>query len=172
MNKDTIYQLFRQDVYIEEDLQKNVIKSFSRSMNGDGTISGYDYSANPILGVYKQFYPNGNIMEKGGFCWFGFKMGQWFYFDQQGSITKTVDTDAGYDFNYRSLFNYCEKNNIPLYKATSGHRTSIYKKMVDGKKVWAIRYPRVDDFVYITILLDGSKGTLIKSEQAPFPREE
>lgn len=68
VNKDTIYQIFRQDAYIEETPQKNVIKSFFRLTGGDGTIAGYDYSGNPILGLYKKFYRDGSIMEKGGFC--------------------------------------------------------------------------------------------------------
>lgn len=98
-------------------------------------------------------------------------MGKWFYYDEDGLNTDTIDTDAGYEFSYRGVFSYCKKNDISLAKATSGNRTSIYKKVLDGKKVWVIRYPFAQDF-YITIVLEGSTGTLIKTTKEPFPREE
>ncbi len=172
INGDTIYHHYNQQSYEEVDNKRNLLKSFSRSSD-DGTISGYDYSVNPILGIYKEFFSNGQIKVKGVFCYYGFRVGKWLYYNNEGLLTDTIDYDLCYTFNTDDIINFCKENKVPLEKVTFGHRTSIYKKKTpDGKCVWVIRYPRQDIFYYITLQIDASNGTILKTERSPFPQEE
>jgi len=170
-NGDTVYFHYDGSAYVERDNRKNVLKSFSRGPGSEGLISGYDYSYNPIFGIYKKFYADGGIMEKGGFCWFGFKIGKWFYYDKIGNILNIIDYDEGYNFDERKIFHYCLKNNIPLKKVLDGPRTTMHKiKSNDKNNTWVITYPNYDSGFYMTVVLDGGTGRLLKKDQTLFPQ--
>ncbi|RYE13284.1 MAG: hypothetical protein EOP45_21430 [Sphingobacteriaceae bacterium] len=170
--RDTVYQHYDQQSYYEEDTKRNLLKSFSRSSDS-GIIDGYDYSVNPVIGIYKEFFPDGQIRLKGMFCYYGFRMGKWFSYNQEGLLTGTTDYDSCYAFTTKDILSFCKKNRIPLKKVMFGHRTSIYKKKTpDGNCIWVIRYPRQDIFYYFTVVIDASNGKVLSTTRSPFPREE
>jgi hypothetical protein len=172
VGRDTIYHHYDLQSYSENNSKGNNLKYFSRALGGNGTISGYDYSVNPILGVYKEFFPGGNIKIKGVFCWYGFKTGRWFYFNEKGVLKNVIDYDLTYKFNTDSIMDFCNRKKIPLEKKSFGYRTSIYKKLLDGKYIWIINYPHLDKSYYTTLQLDAKNGKVIKTGQMPFPEDE
>lgn len=100
--------------YEVNDHNHNRVAYYTKS--SDGSYSGYDYSQNPLIGIYREFYPNGNIKTKGLVCWFGFNIGLWYYFNESGNVINTIDYDDGFDFSYEQVFKFCEENKISLQK--------------------------------------------------------
>ena len=82
---------------------------YSKSKDKYSGFSGYDYSENPIMGVFRDFYPNNKIKTKGVFCKFGFKIGKWYNYDEKGHLVSQEDNDRGFDFTYNDVFEYCFK---------------------------------------------------------------
>ena len=166
-NHDTIYCHYDTLYYDEVDKRGNELRDFHRYKD---EISGYDYSSNPIFGIYKEFYPNGNIKLKGLYCCFGFNIGQWFNYDNNGKLIKTINNDLGYTFNTDSLINFCKKNAIPLKKVEWGFGTYIHKRVSKkGKLVWVIQYPDFNSQQYITLSLDAKKGKVLNTTYSVFP---
>ena len=158
----TTFKLFNGRKYEEWDQKsKRTIRSFYASGEREiKRITGYDYSVNPIVGIYKEFYPDGKIRVKGLYCWFGFKIGTWFYFDQDGVVAKEEDTDVGFSFTYKDVFEYCKENNVSL------ERNSEFKPHITKSKTsdvpttyWYITFPFTDKM--ITHKLSGVDGTVI-----------
>lgn len=164
----------------------------------DGSYSGLDYTQNPVMGISREFYPNGSIKSKGIICWFGFNLGFWYYFDEDGKIIKTINHDEGFNFTYEQIFRFCEERNIPLDKKYSGFRTKIWKQIISNSvKYWHIEFPIIENFndqdfkiskedlesgKYIRlnevecikrvnrhIKLDGNSGEILEDEENPLP---
>lgn len=175
-NSKNLKQTSDKSITNKEDLLEvrngkgEILISFSKS-DKTKSFSGYDYSLNPIIGIYKQFHPNGVIKQKGLFCWFGFKIGVWYEFDSNGSLISSEDFEKSYNFNYEQLFMYCQNHNIPLEKKTSGSRTKIYKFFLKDLDlhVWSIIYPDYDKRVEKVIMLDGNDGKVVKEFEQSLP---
>ncbi|PTX62347.1 hypothetical protein C8N46_103447 [Kordia periserrulae] len=200
-NIDTVYVNKRSSSYSEHDANRNTLVYYSGNLKKDGTvenISGYDYSINPIFPVYKSFHNNGNIKTKGVVCWFGFDIGVWYHFDENGNVIKTIDYDEGFDFTYQQVFEFCEERGIPLVKKNKGNRTKIWKQVIsDDKYYWHIEYPiiekiknidtkalkkEIEQGIYIKIeeneyiknvskhvKLDGKTGEILETKESPLP---
>ncbi|WP_267403387.1 MULTISPECIES: hypothetical protein [unclassified Chryseobacterium] len=141
----------------------------------DDQSPGYrerSYKASSYFKVYKFFYNNGNIEKKGLLFNEGSQIGVWYYFDESGKLIKEENTDEGYDFKPEDVIKYCEIHKIKLPKGyqDSGYQTSVQKRELDGKKVWAISYSTTverEDFIE-EIILDGKTGKLIRKKQTPY----
>ncbi|MCV9931743.1 hypothetical protein OIU80_05560 [Flavobacterium sp. LS1R47] len=146
---------------------------YSKGSEVGSAFSGYDYSENPIIGVYKEFYPNNNIKIKGIYCWFGFKIGKWYNYSDNGDLISTEDFDNGFIYSMDQVFSYCQENGISLEKKESGYTTTIskYKSVSDNKNYWVIRYPNYEKQVYINIQIDGLNGNIVKTVESPFPAD-
>lgn len=173
--KDKIYITNRDDVFIVNDQVGNTLIDYSKSYNL-GTFSGNDYSLNPLFGVQRDFYKNNVLKTKGVFCWFGFRMGKWYHYDDQGKLISIEDCDQGFNFNYKMIFDYCKRNNIPLERKESGYRTSIFKSFSSEKNtfLWEIIYYGISDIDYTkkvekSVLMDGQNGTVINKSERPLP---
>lgn len=166
---DTIFIYSDHYTYSECDNNKRLLKHFSSFSNSKGEVYGHDYSLNPFFGVYKSFYNNGMIKEKGAFCWFGFKVGVWYYYNETGLATNSVDFDAGYKFGYADLFNFCAKRNIPLVRNDNSASTKLSKSQTE--KVWQIQYNFYMNGTVKYIQLDGETGEILSEFERPFPEE-
>ena len=126
--------------------------------------AGYDYSTNPIIGVYKEFYENGGIKMKGILCCFGFKMGLWYRYDLDGKLIEVENYDEGFDFTAKDIFSYCLNNNISLEKGNEigGMRTRITRyRDVENRTFWVISYPDNTKGTKVSIQIDGKTGEVI-----------
>lgn len=170
-NGDTIYQHHNSNSYYEKNRAGEEIKYFyKRGNTKDSPIIGYDYSADPIFGIYKEFTSNGLLQVKGIYCWFGFNVGLWFYYDQMGRLSKTIDYDKGYVFGTDSIFNFCKTHSISLEKKKDGYATAIRKRtMPTGKLIWTVSYASEDGFKIVTLTLDASNGEVLKSNTSAKP---
>jgi|SRR5690554_3985155 len=171
---DTVYVISSFSRIEERDKEGNLLIYYSSGgLGSDGTISGYDYSLNPIIGIYKEFHPNGNIRLKGIYCWFGFKIGEWFYYDEEANLIKSENFDDGYSFTHEMLFKYCEENKISLEKVTSGYRTHISKYQDNnGIYFWYIKYPDIQNGIYSIIKMSGETGKIVERDEEALPYEE
>lgn len=147
--------------------------NYTKSNDDNSGFSGYDYSENPIIGVFRQFYSNNNIKSKGIFCWFGFKIGKWYNYDVNGNLISTHNFDKDFDFTYEDVFKYCKKNNISLEKKEENHTDIIKYLSPDLKEsFWGIRYRSKEKSVYINIRLDSKSGKEIVRTESPFTYKE
>lgn len=125
---------------------------------------------NSFFSVTKLYFKNGNIKEKGISFNNGSEYGTWYEFNEKGELMKTINTDEGYGFDWKSIIRYCEKNKIPLtkgYKEFSGFQTKIYKKELDGEKVWQITY-QIAGNKLLKLTLDGKTGKEIQQKEIEF----
>ncbi|WP_228414862.1 hypothetical protein [Chryseobacterium sp. G0201] len=130
------------------------------------------YYNNSFFMQVKNYYPSRNIENKGIAFNEGAPIGIWYYFDESGKLIKEENTDDGYDFTPKDVVKYCESHKIKLPKGyqDSGYKTSVYKKEIEGKKVWQISYVIAvgkEEFIE-EIILDGKTGKLIKKKQVSY----
>jgi len=120
------------------------------------------YMNNSYVYLQKHFYPSGNIKSKGLMLVNGYPIETWYYFNQAGELTKEENMDEGYDFGWKSVIDYCEKNKIELPKGyvKGGFQTTIYKQESEGKKIWQVTH-RFDTDKLQEIYLNGTNGNVI-----------
>ena len=122
---------------------------------------------NPYIYIEKNFYSNNMIQDKKICTVFGFLIGKYYGYDENGNLKKTADTDNGYDFTAEDIVNYCIRNKIDV--CTRYHNnfektlTDIKKTEIIGEKMWIIQYRfpvEIDGYDYISIVLhlDGRTG--------------
>lgn len=164
------YVTSREDLLEVNNEKRETIISYSKSYNTD-IFSGHDYSINPVIGIYKEFYSNKILKTKGLVCWFGFKIGLWYKYNEEGVLISTEDFDKGYDFTYDKVFLYCRDHNIPLEKKSSGNSTLITKSLSnDGSLyLWGISYPDYNKKIEKTLKLNAKDGSLTEEFERPLP---
>lgn len=174
-NIDTIYLYYRQDGFFINDKNGNHLINYHKFIGDKFGYYGYDYSQDSIIGIFREFYPNKNIRTKGLYCWFGFKIGKWYTFSEEGKLISVEDFDNGYKFNANKIFIYCKKNKIPLkktgyYKTFYPYNTKIrkFKSDEDNKNYWIIKYPDYEKQKDITIQIDALSGNVSKKTEEPF----
>jgi len=159
-----------ENLYEIRDNSNEILVSYSKGPEKNSFFSGYDYSQNPLIGIYKEFYPNNSIKVKGIYCWFGFKIGIWYNYSEDGKLISIDDYDKGFDYSIDEIFQYCETNNIPLEKKESGLRTQISKyKTQDQKCYWFIQYPDYRKHCFINIQIDALTGKVVSTKEIQFP---
>ncbi len=145
---------------------------YSQGLGGNGDITGYDFSINPLIGIYKEFDKNGNIKMKGLYCWFNFKIGTWYYYNKDGKLTDTKNFDDGYNCGYAEVFDFCIRNDISLERKAYGYRTTITKyRSPQNKLYWNIQYPSTQKPVYTVIQLNGKTGEVVSTRDIPLPAD-
>ena len=169
VGKDTLRGFATTRSYEENDEKGQRRKYFSK---GSSRISESDYTTNPIIGIHKKFYLNGGLELKGLSCCFGFAMGLWYYYDEQGNLIRTKNYDEGFEFTAEDIFAYCLDNNISLEKKEEALRTRI-RKYTDAKNKssWFIHYNDYTKRKEIVIRLDGKTGEVIEVTEYDFAIE-
>lgn len=122
-----------------------------------------------VFSILKLYFENGNIEKKGIAFNNGSEYDIWYEFDEKGKLIKEINTDKGYDFGWKEIINYCNKEKIILTKGyeTSGFQTTIYKEENDGNKIWVITYQISGDQL-IELTLDGKSGKELNEKQLEF----
>ncbi|AZA55542.1 hypothetical protein EG348_10690 [Chryseobacterium sp. G0201] len=156
--KDYFYISKDSTIYIQETQSFGYVES--------------QFNLNTYFKINKFFFKNGNVKMKGYLFHEGSAIGIWYHFDESGKLIKEENTDDGYDFKPEDVVKYCESHKIKLPKGyqDSVYQTSVYKKEIDGKKVWQISYVIAvgkEEFIE-EITLDGKTGKLIKKKQVSY----
>ena len=145
-------------------------------VNGNN-VSGYSsskYLQGEYFYIFKDYYNNGNIKEKGIRFHSGpFKKGVWYEFDINGKLVKTIDYDQFYKFTFEDVLLFCEKKNILIEKAilkpSTGLHTSINRWFDEslGKYTWTVSWLITPEIKQI-LTLDGNTGKIIKTEDLEY----
>ncbi|KMQ61257.1 hypothetical protein ACM39_17725 [Chryseobacterium sp. FH2] len=134
------------------------------------------YNNSPFM-IQKTFYPNGNIKEKGLKIVKGnVYKGTWYYFDENGKLTHTIDNDKLFGFSWEDVEKFMEEQKIPMLLGNANHSGNsinrwsplIYPQSSEkdstqkaGRKLWRITW-RGDSFnQYFEIVLDGDTGKML-----------
>ena len=167
VDNDTVDCYATDNRYQEYDKYKRMRRTLSRPYHGEVTEG--DYSINPLIGIYKEFYKNGGIRVKGVTSWLGFAIGLMYYYDEEGNLIRTENHDEGFDFTIREIFSYCINNNISLERQKhKGWETQILKSTSANKSFWYIKYSDFTKGVGITIEIDAKTGEVTRIIEAPF----
>ena len=156
---------------------------------GEGMGGGFYhhiYYPNSYFRVFRHYYPNGNIKEKGLTYVQGFDKGVWYKFDETGKLIKETDYDKPFEFTFEDILKFCEKHNIYVekgYESSDPTRdvqgmerymiTYIYRNCFEEACQWEIEYiekvPKTEfDYIQVNIILDGKTGKIISKEQKPY----
>ncbi|OCA72754.1 hypothetical protein BBH99_02905 [Chryseobacterium contaminans] len=142
------------------------------TLRQDKQSKGYlqgEYINSSFFKLNKFFYSDGNIESKGLLFNEGSQVGIWYYFDESGKLVKEENTDEGYGFTPEKVVGYCEKNKIELPKGyhESGFYTQVRKEILNGKKVWVIKYLIPGGDIQ-RVVLDGQTGKELEKKVVPF----
>ncbi|MBF4472725.1 MULTISPECIES: hypothetical protein [Flavobacterium] len=161
----TIYVNIGKNEYVENDSLHFCLIRYTKSDDSKSTFSGYDFSINPIVGIYKEFHENGNIKLKGIYCFLGFKIGNWYKYDENGELINVENFDRDYKFGYKKVFSFCLINKISLQRINNDKSVSQIRKY---NKCWYIQsQPDYNKRVYKEYEIDGNTGKLISTKELP-----
>ncbi|ANF51910.1 hypothetical protein A0O34_15940 [Chryseobacterium glaciei] len=165
---------------LEEKIDnRHVIKYYGLLENGK-IINPYEltYFDNSPFEIRKTFYPNGNIKEKGLYILQGnVYKGIWYYFDENGKPTHSIDNDKAYNFRWEDIEKFMIENKIPIllgYKnkfgSTEVNRASplLFPEssvkdaaLTVEKPMWSIIWKGETFNQYYMIVLDGNTGKIL-----------
>ena len=95
---------------------------------------------NDYYTIYKGFYGNGNIKEKG--LLFGHvKIGVWEYYNEKGELIRTENEDEKFSktFNYNDIIDFLhERGKINKYHRNATHELSTSFRKLDGVWKWGV----------------------------------
>ncbi|MFL1895017.1 hypothetical protein ACJRPK_04900 [Aquimarina sp. 2-A2] len=158
------FDLEKENIFIKEN------DFYIKRMNQSFGFAKHLVKENSFFSILKLYFKNSFIKEKGISFNNGSEYGVWYKFDEQGNLIEEIDTDKGYDFDWKQVVHYCEKNKIELTKGyeTSGFQTTIYKEeSEEGHKTWVITYQFSGDQL-IELTLDGITGKELNKKKLEF----
>lgn len=149
------------DVYGSLNDKRNII------LSDYGSSKGYSETIpNSYFFISKGYYSNNNIAAKGlGFIYHGFKVGIWYYFDENGKLKETVDHDKPFKFTLEHIFKFCEREKIPVKKEWDNDVDGFYRTGINrvydpekGECYWTIQWFNYEKTKVEEIHLDGVTG--------------
>lgn len=166
--------------YYDEKIENRIINKYYNETKKDGVIYATEsifYDNSPFV-IKKTFYPNGNIKEKGLYILQGnVYKGIWYYFDENGKLTHSIDNDKPYKFRWEDIEKFMIDHNIPIllgYKdkfgSTEVNRTSALlfpassvtdATLTTEKAVWTISWRGETFNQYYSATLDGENGKIL-----------
>jgi hypothetical protein len=161
----------------------NWVKNFESKTLDDGTYIEYQKQSygfieriipkDSYFKIIKQYYHNGNIRQKGVIFISGsFKNAMWYYYDEQGSLTREEDNNKDFPFTFEKLFEYLQKEKISLTKGEiqpySGFHTDIDKRVNGNEAFWVVRWLKGPTLIEERII-DGKTGNVVKKNDIHRP---
>ena len=144
-------------------------------ISGDAD-SGYNFFQiynNDYIALSKEYYPNGNIKSKGILLnelslSDNYKLGIWYYFNEEGQLIKTIDYDKPFTFTFNDVLAFCRREKIKLLKGNLdeyewGFHTTISRIFSEstGKCKWMILHEKTSIIDLEEIVLDGKTGKVV-----------
>lgn len=181
--KDTVMQTFEKFDIERFNRNKTSADDFEYDVNDSIKIvqfgnqqMGYQekiIDKNSLIQQVKAFYPNGYLKIKGQIFPNNFQKGMWYYYDENGYLTKTVNHDAPYKFTWEDVQEYAQRNQIDLKnKFTNIYRES--SKIMEDSTYWEIYWVSGSgtNRIWKKVKLDGNRGKLLSKEEGPFQEIE
>ena len=120
--------------------------------------------------VAKNFFRNQMIKEKGvllntGHC----PVGIWFFYNEDGKLTKQIDFDLEYQFGLGKLFDYLRGQKINLTEGvvTQGFHTEIYREIENGNPLYYVHWLIKADQIEI-LTIDGNTGKILNKDYSKY----
>jgi hypothetical protein len=119
--------------------------------------------------IIKQYFENRNIKEKGVIFNSGyFKIGYWYYYNDQGQLIKEEDSDLNFKFTFQELFFFLRQKKIDLtigyIELYSGFHTTIEKQVDSKSSSWVVRWLK-EPLLIEEIIIDGKTGKVLKTNK-------
>jgi len=146
--------------YKEKDGTMVIIEGNKKDGFTESRISKNSYSE-----IYKEYYPNGILKEKGKLFGEETSIGMWHYFDEQGNVVKTVDEDKKFGkFGYMDVLNFLiEKDYVEkdTYKGLFESYMGISVTVVFSEEdlTWQIRV-KTPGYIINDYTIDGNTGEI------------
>lgn len=133
-------------------------------------------NAPELFFIYKEFYSNGVLKEKGKrFKQGKFQKGVWQEYDEKGKLIKETNYDTPYDFNFEQLVKLLDDGefNIDLLDKNTavgrGVGGSDWKGKIDKNPTWYISWEK-EPMRRETLKVDGINGAVL--EQSHYQHED
>jgi len=133
--------------------------------------AGSSYAEVPVNSYFylnKVYYTDGKIKAKGfSFVYAGFPKGLWYYFDEHGNLTDSIDHDKPFLFTFEQVLKFCENEGLIFMKTPidwnyyGPWRPKIKREYnsATGECWWEIEwYKGIPDGAIERIRLDGRTG--------------
>ena len=127
-----------------------------------------EYPVNSYFFISKIYYLNGNIKAKGlYFVYNGFQKGLWYYFDEQGNLTDSIDHDKPFRFTFEQVLAFAREEGLEFMKTPVDwiYYDPMYPQIkreynpISGECWWEIKwYKGLPLEVIVQIRLDGITG--------------
>ncbi len=134
------------------------------------------------LSLYKDFYPDGRIKQKGIRCDLGFRVGKWYKFDEYVDLIEETDSQKDHSFTFAQLKEAVKKegislDNLPAKNGSNGLEYPIVVgcgiSEINGNiPTWAVEYKDPDNSedgllgTEVMLTYDGRTGELIKVQRS------
>lgn len=158
--------IFKDDISRFDVQNEDGLIVYTRANIGFGKVTFFN---NSYFKIVKSYYPNNKgIRKKGVMFNNGSAYGTWYEFNEDGKFVSEVNMDKGYNFGWKDILKYCDKQNIELkkgYIGRGGVPTEIYKTELEGDKVWQITYFDKKAEKIFQVILDGQNGELLNKKE-------
>jgi hypothetical protein len=130
-----------------------------------------EYPPDSYFIIIKQYYQNGNIMEKGVVINSGnSKVGHWYVFDSTGTLINDENSDKGYEFSIQDLIIFLKLNKIDLtigrIELYTGIHTTIDKLVDSDGSKWIVRWLK-EPMLIEEWIIDGNSGKVMRINKKP-----
>lgn len=128
-----------------------------------------------FLKIRRTFYASGFIKAKGyafgdlDMGSYGIKVGNWYYFDELGTLVKTVDEDQKFGkIGYKEILALLHEQGLIDIKSGNNRKefSAFFERLDDGKGVWTVE--AITDYLAgsyakgVGFTIDSDSGTVLK----------
>lgn len=120
--------------YTESNGTKVEVKSYKKGSN----IEVFERPPFPAIHlVYKEFYPNGKLKQKGVFLPTQLKVGKWMECDERGNCTVTDHEIGRSQYGYNEILGYLEF--LKYYNTSDGNNWQFFFWYTPSESKWGVR---------------------------------
>ena len=134
-------------------------------INEFGDAQGYFEKVIPAKGwfyLYKEFYGNGNLKQKGDVFKKGdFQSGIWIKADSNGNKVDEIDYDKPYRLKVESIFEILKQHKIPF--TMEDKFNSIRRAVVASHPIWIVEWKVVEGRIE-RVEIDDATGKITKQD--------
>lgn len=154
--KKTVYDTGDVSYYLE--YKEKGTKVIIEGDNEDG-YTEIRIPKNAYYEIYKEYYPNGVLKQKGSLFGEHTAIGMWYFFDEQGNLAETVNEDEKFGkFGYLDVLDFLIKSS---YVEKNTHKGILKINIVFSVEdlTWQIRVT-MPDYKINDYTIDGNTGEI------------
>ena len=145
---------------------------------GDNYYAYNEIHPSSYFFIRKVYYLNNNIWAKGAaFNYEDFRKGIWYFYDESGNLTETIDYDKPFKFTFEKVMEFCKKEGIHFKPGDVEWGVEVYLPAIKREYIaefnecwWEIRWLNRKLGKVETIRLDGVTGKEISRKYMDYIR--